>query len=175
MKFQEITGDLIELAKEGKFDVIAHGCNCFCTMKSGIAPQMAKTFGCDKFDLEKHGHKGNIDKLGRIDYDYIELTHLKEFRELCIINCYTQYEYGTDKTYLDYEALKLCMRKINRLFSGLHIGLPLIGCGKAGGIWDDSKLSILELRRLPLGFKDVRTIIEEELVNMDITIVHYEK
>jgi O-acetyl-ADP-ribose deacetylase (regulator of RNase III) len=27
-----IDGDLIKLAKEGKFDVIAHGCNCHSTM-----------------------------------------------------------------------------------------------------------------------------------------------
>jgi O-acetyl-ADP-ribose deacetylase (regulator of RNase III) len=24
-----IDGDLVKMAKEGKFDVIAHGCNCF--------------------------------------------------------------------------------------------------------------------------------------------------
>lgn len=28
MKYQEIDGDLIQLALEGNFDVIAHGCNC---------------------------------------------------------------------------------------------------------------------------------------------------
>jgi ribonucleoside-diphosphate reductase beta chain len=38
-------GDLITLAKAGKFDVIAHGCNCHSTMGAGIAPQMAKAFG----------------------------------------------------------------------------------------------------------------------------------
>ena len=31
MEYQEIEGDLIKLAQEGKFDVIAHGCNCFCS------------------------------------------------------------------------------------------------------------------------------------------------
>ncbi len=24
-----VDGDLVKMAKEGKFDVIAHGCNCF--------------------------------------------------------------------------------------------------------------------------------------------------
>lgn len=28
MRYQEVDGDLIELAKKGEFDVIAHGCNC---------------------------------------------------------------------------------------------------------------------------------------------------
>jgi hypothetical protein len=37
---------------------------------------------------------------------------------------------------LDYEALTLCMRKINYTFTGKHIGLPMIGCGLAGGDWN---------------------------------------
>jgi O-acetyl-ADP-ribose deacetylase (regulator of RNase III) len=40
MKYEEINGDLIELALQDKFNVIAHGCNCFCTQKSGIAKQI---------------------------------------------------------------------------------------------------------------------------------------
>ena len=39
-----ITGDLISLALAGEFDVIVHGCNCFCVMGAGIAKQMFKTF-----------------------------------------------------------------------------------------------------------------------------------
>ncbi len=66
--YNEINGDLIKLALEGKFDVIAHGCNCFCTMGAGIAPQMAKTFGCDKFKMEFSQYRGDINKLGTIDF-----------------------------------------------------------------------------------------------------------
>ena len=32
-----VKGDLIKSAKEGQFDVIIHGCNCFNTMGAGIA------------------------------------------------------------------------------------------------------------------------------------------
>lgn len=53
MLYEEIEGDLIALAKQGLFDVIAHGCNCFCTMRAGIAPQMVKAFGVDKLHLEQ--------------------------------------------------------------------------------------------------------------------------
>ena len=35
--YSEIEGDLIEFAKEGRLDVITHGCNCMCTMGAGIA------------------------------------------------------------------------------------------------------------------------------------------
>lgn len=31
-KLNIISGDLIDLAKNGNFDVIIHGHNCFCTM-----------------------------------------------------------------------------------------------------------------------------------------------
>ena len=51
-KYKEVQGCLITKALNGDFDVICHGANCFCTMKAGIAPQMAKTFGCDEFWLE---------------------------------------------------------------------------------------------------------------------------
>ena len=63
-----VKGDLIALAKEGKFDVIAHGCNCFNVMGAGIAPLMAETFGCDKHYLEGKEYKGEINKMGQIGY-----------------------------------------------------------------------------------------------------------
>ncbi len=31
-----IKGDLIELALNGKFDLIILGCNCFCTIGAGL-------------------------------------------------------------------------------------------------------------------------------------------
>jgi len=30
-----IQGNLIHLAQDGEFDLIVHGCNCFCTMGAG--------------------------------------------------------------------------------------------------------------------------------------------
>lgn len=32
-----IQGNFIHLAQNGEFDLIVHGCNCFCTMGAGIA------------------------------------------------------------------------------------------------------------------------------------------
>ena len=75
MKYVE--GDLIKLAKEGIFDVITHGCNCFCTMGAGIAVPMKNNFDCDKFPLEALEYKGNINKLGTIDYQ-IKQIFLKQ-------------------------------------------------------------------------------------------------
>ena len=156
-----IEGDLIKLALEGNFDVIAHGCNCFNKQKSGIAKQMVNTFETDMFNLEYDGLSGAIDKLGRIDYNEFEIVdnvatqidnyhnRFKEASYMKVVNCYTQYRYGLnhpDGQYapLDYTALTLCMKKINHIFAGQKLGLPyLIGCGLAGGD-EDSVLHILK-------------------------------
>lgn len=153
--YSEINGDLIQLAKDGHFDVIAHGCNCFCTMSAGIAPKMAEAFGCDKLPLEDKKYRGDINKLGQIDY--------KEVDNTTIINVYSQYSYGKNHkdgvfAPIDYEALELCLRKINHIFAGKIIGLPMIGCGLAGGNW---------LR--------VKSLILEEFKDCDVIIVKFKK
>lgn len=177
MKYQEIEGNLITLAKQGKFDVIAHGCNCFCTMKRGIAPQMAKAFGCDKFDYEGTKWEGEMNKLGIIDYKVLlrqplgdgevvlpeETVTLDNWRKkykyarwaLAIVNMYTQYDWRGEKPF-DYEAADLCFRKLNHVFKGKHIGLPQVGCGLAGGDWDV-----------------VKRMIQRRLSDCDVTIVIY--
>lgn len=175
MKYVE--GDLIKLAKEGIFDVITHGCNCFCTMGAGIAVPMKNNFDCDKFPLEALEYKGNINKLGTIDYQIkqiflkqkinllgqeIESTNFGGF-SLVVINSYTQYRYGHnhpdgDYAPVDYDAITMCMRKINHIFKGKRIGLPKIGCNLAGGDWNI-----------------VSKIIERELKDMNITIINYKK
>lgn len=41
---RNVQGDLIELALNGVFDVIVHGCNCQCTMGAGIAKSIRAKF-----------------------------------------------------------------------------------------------------------------------------------
>jgi O-acetyl-ADP-ribose deacetylase (regulator of RNase III) len=170
--YNEVYGDLILLAKEGKFDVITHGCNCLSQMGAGIAPQMAKAFGCDRFEMERWGP--TIEKLGNIDYETLvlgektiwSLSDAKNNRnepELTVVNSYIQYKYGKNHTDgvskpLDYEALTLCMRKINNTFKGKHIGLPQIGAGLAGGDWNR-----------------IKNIIQTELRDCNVTVVIYKK
>lgn len=124
-KYREIKGDLISFAKQGHFDVIGHGCNCFCTMGAGLAPQMAEHFGCHYYPLENEFYRGDERKLGKIDYTY--------YRNTAVVNMYTQYKPGKD---LVYSALEHCLKELNREFQGKHIGLPQIGCGIAGGDWN---------------------------------------
>jgi O-acetyl-ADP-ribose deacetylase (regulator of RNase III) len=154
--YSEIEGNLITLAKQGHFDVITHGCNCNCVMGAGIAPQMVKEFGVNQYDLESSAYKGDINKLGQIEW-FVERPGPIKF----VVNSYTQYNYGKnhkdgDIKPIDYEALTLCMRKINKVFSGLHIGLPKIGAGLAGGDWEK-----------------IKEIIKSELKDCKITVVIY--
>ena len=163
-------GDLITLAKSAKFDVIAHGCNCHSTMGAGIAPQMAKAFGCDRFTMELWG--SDVNKLGNIDYQTFvlgekaiwSLEDAKNNRnepELTVVNAYTQFNYGRnhsdgDARPFNYEAFTLCMKKMNIVFADKHIGMPKIGAGLAGGNWNR-----------------IEHIINTELKDCQITIVNY--
>jgi O-acetyl-ADP-ribose deacetylase (regulator of RNase III) len=159
MSYVEIEGDLIKYAKEGMFDVIAHGCNCFCNMVSGLAPQMVRAFDCNYFPLEDVGTRGDINKLGQIDYKVypvLERRNDMPVKKLYVVNAYTQYGANVATKPLDYEALTLCMRKINHQFAGMHVGLPQIGAGLAGGDWETIKL-----------------IIQSEFTDCDVTVVIY--
>jgi O-acetyl-ADP-ribose deacetylase (regulator of RNase III) len=57
-----IEGDLITLAQSGTFDVIIHGCNCYCTMGAGIAKSIKKIFPA-AYRADANSEKGDRDKL----------------------------------------------------------------------------------------------------------------
>jgi O-acetyl-ADP-ribose deacetylase (regulator of RNase III) len=166
-----VDGDVVKLAKEGAFDVVVHGCNCLSTMGAGVAPQMAKAFGCDKFEMERSGP--SIHKLGNIDYETLYFEDNKTWTKypdeggqwatikLTVVNAYTQYMYGRNHVDgvaapFDYEAFTVCMRKMNHIFKGKHIGMPRIGSHLAGGDWDR-----------------IEKIIEVELSDCKVTVVNY--
>jgi O-acetyl-ADP-ribose deacetylase (regulator of RNase III) len=142
-------GDLVKMAKEGRFDVIIHGCNCFCTMGGGIAKAIKKAWPSAYFaDLKTS--RGNQGKLGRYSSTKVG--------RLTIVNAYTQMYYGRGERFVDYEALRKVFRSIKKAFSGKRIGFPYIGAGLAGGNW-----------------KIISKIIDEELEGEDHTLVIYKK
>lgn len=143
MKF--VYGDLLVLTLNGHFDVIVHGCNCFCVMGAGIASGVRRVFpGAYAADLETT--RGDISKLGT----FSSAVH----GNVTVVNAYTQYYYGGMRVYVDYDALRRVMRSIKNTFTGKRIGMPLIGSGLAGGSWDI-----------------ICNIIESELEDEDVTIV----
>jgi O-acetyl-ADP-ribose deacetylase (regulator of RNase III) len=147
--FNIVEGDLIDKALNGEFDVIAHGCNCFCMQKAGIAATMAAVFLTDNFEFESQRFLGDYLKLGNIEYQ----VKFVDGKPLHVYNLYTQFRGGAN---LDIEALTLCLRKLNMDNTGMHIGLPLIGGGIAGG----DKDQIIE-------------IMKRELIECNVTLVLY--
>ena len=162
-----IKGDLIEMALNGKFNVIAHGCNCYCTQKAGIAKSMDIHFNTSKYKLESLQYKGDYNKLGQIESlsrnNELWSTDgkLMSYHSLDIINAYTQYRYGKNKdgsSPIDYDALRMCMKKINHIYRGKTVGVPWIGCGLAGGNEEIVKL-----------------IFEETCKDINLIVVEYDK
>lgn len=152
---KETPGDLLALAAAGEFDVIVHGCNCFCAMGAGIAKQIARTFpAAAAADLATA--KGDRAKLGSLTTAAVACAG---GHELVVVNGYTQY--GTRRApnspfAVDYGAVRDVFRKVKEDYAGMRIAFPLIGAGLAGGDWNT-----------------IAAIIDEELQGEDATLVRF--
>lgn len=126
-----VNGDLIKLANHGDFDIIIHGCNCFCTMGGGIAKAIKEEFPSAYFEADLKTQKGLRDKLGTYSLSVVN--------GLVIINAYTQYTYWDKTDMLDYSAVLSVFQKIKLDFDSSdvipRIGIPKIGAGLACGDW----------------------------------------
>lgn len=144
-----VKGNLIDLAEQGVFDHIVHGCNCFHVMGAGIAreiriryPQAAQV---DK-DLS---NRGDFGKLGKWT-ESAERTNLERRYWFSIINAYTQYGYAVMKLDpkrcgFEYEAFDRFLSNYGLYvfgivstryyFEKIRIGFPMIGAGLGGGDW----------------------------------------
>ena len=148
-----IKGDLILLAREGKFDVIVHGANCFTTMGAGIARAIRSEFP-EAYEADARTLKGDKKKLGTLTYTTVK----KNGNDLIIVNGYTQYDFIGGGVKVKYEALRSVFKGVKTLFSGKRIAYPKIGAGLAGGDWGT-----------------ISKIIDEELAGEDHTLVEYAK
>jgi O-acetyl-ADP-ribose deacetylase (regulator of RNase III) len=132
MSLNRIRGDLLKLAHIGKFDVIVHGANCFCTMGSGIARQIREQFP-DAYAADRYTQPGDYNKLG--NYTQARCTNAAG-RAVSVINAYTQYNYnrpGEHQDLFEYLSFALILQKLAREYPQAHFGFPLIGQGLAGG------------------------------------------
>lgn len=148
-----IKGDLVEMALNGEFDVIVHGCNCFGKFGAGIAKQIAAEWPVVIGADARGGDRA--DKLGTYSVCRVGGKH---GGWLCVVNAYTQFGYGGGKRNADYNAIKSVFRRIKRDFGGEKIGIPMIGAGLAGGSW-----------------KIISEIIDAEMDDSDLTLVLFDK
>ena len=161
-----VKGDLITLAKQGEFDGIAHGCNCFHAMGSGIAPQIAKAFP-EAEVADNRTKYGSKDKLGSYSS---ALTLSDKGHALTVFNIYSQYYMGVKPYSISYEAIHQAFSSINNDLTSFstkkyfstgelyNLGIPMIGAGLGGGHWEAIEL-----------------LINMATPNIDITLVKYNK
>lgn len=123
-------GDLLQLALDGRFDVIVHGCNCWCTMGAGIAAQIKARFP-EAYAADLRTTKGDRDKLGSISSALI----VRDTTRFHVVNAYTQFNWRGAGVKADYPAMGQAMRAVRQAFSGRRIAYPMIGAGLAGGDW----------------------------------------
>jgi O-acetyl-ADP-ribose deacetylase (regulator of RNase III) len=146
--YKEVIGNLVEEAAE--YDVVVQGCNCQNVMGAGIAYYLREKYP-QIYEADTIAFKEGRVKLGNYSY-----WHNNEI-DTTFVNAYTQFDTKgrrIGKADVSYEGIRDSLCKVNNDYKGKHIGLPLIGCGLAGGNW-----------------KKVKRIIQEELVDVDVTVV----
>lgn len=146
-----IQGNLIALAQEGEFDLIIHGCNCFCTMGAGIAKGIKAIFP-QAYEADARTQRGERAKLGTCTFAKIKCGDTA----LVVVNAYTQFDWRGGGRKVDYDAVRSCLCWVKKHHTGSRIGLPKIGAGLAGGDW-----SI------------IAAIVEQELSGEDVTLVEF--
>jgi len=126
-------GNLIDMAEQGLFDVIVHGCNCQNTMGSGIAKEIRARYP-EAYEADTEAHKPYglhpIELLGNFSRA-VSTWHSQYF---VIVNAYTQVNYlprGVD--HFEYDSFALILRKLAAVYPGKRFGFPYIGMGLAAG------------------------------------------
>jgi O-acetyl-ADP-ribose deacetylase (regulator of RNase III) len=146
-------GDLVQKAKAGEFDVIVHGCNCFCQMGAGIAKTIKQAFPA-AYQADLTTIAGDHAKLGTYSVAHVEVAG----KELVIVNGYTQYQWGGAGRKADYEAIRQVFRGVKQAYASRRIGYPALGAGLAGGDW-----------------AIIAAIIDEELASEEHVFVQWTK
>jgi O-acetyl-ADP-ribose deacetylase (regulator of RNase III) len=117
-------------------NVLVHSANCFHTMGAGIAKDIKLKYP-RAYQSDCLTKKGDKNKLGQFS-----LSAPAEDQPFYILNCYTQYNFGRDKVYVQYDKFYEAMKNVNNWVTKMEIEKPVIGipkfisCRNAGGNWD---------------------------------------
>lgn len=152
MMLKYVKGDLVQMAYNGEFEFIIHGCNCFHTMGAGIAKQIKMTFP-EAYECDLKTPYGDRYKLGRTSTEFCKNSK----SGVWVINAYTQFKPGRENPKHLYRNIKDCFSQYVVHLKDKKIGIPKIGCGIAGGDWNI-----------------VSDIIEDIMKDSDITVVVFE-
>lgn len=156
-----VKGDLIQMALDGQFSIIVHGCNCQNVMGKGIAKSIKETFPA-AYEADLKTIKGDKSKLGKFSWTPIQIqphpTNIDN-STVYVVNAYTQYDYRGEGVLVDYDAVRSCFGKLRSIASREDtIGYPKLGAGLAKGDW-----------------MIISRIIDEELDGYNHTLVEWNK
>lgn len=127
--------------EEKEYDVLVHGCNCFCEMSSGFARHVRLLYP-NICEIDANTPKGDIAKLGTISYGTTEHG--------VIVNMYTQFKGGEN---FDIDAFTKSMQLVSDNFTNKKIVMPKVGCGIGGGTWEE-----------------IEKVLNEKFNHLDITV-----
>lgn len=146
---------------EATEDIICQQVNCQGVMGTGLAKQIRDKYTQVYTEYKKlcDNYKNSRALMGKTLM--VKVFCFRQGKFKYIANLFGQYYYGRDKVYTDYNALRkafICIRKI-AISEGKSVAIPYgIGCGCAGGNWDN----VLEL-------------IEDEFNDINVTIYKYKR
>lgn len=136
------SGCFIAALKNGDVNAAGQQSNAQCSMTSGLSPILAEAFPQIKeADVNLSEHCTPSDKMGKFSTC---LLWVNQNKPVNFFNLYGQLDRSSKRSaddvvrdYADLDrALNLMADELLAHFSGqLHVGLPLIGCGRAGGDW----------------------------------------
>ena len=150
--------DLIKAFKENEINVLIQQCICFHTLIAGLAKSIKLEYP-EILNVDLATPYGDKNKLGTFSYITPERKNISQTGY--IINLYGQYRYGKGLQ-TDYDAQRTGFKNIVEFLNNrgpvdtIKIGLPLIGCGLAGGDWNI-----------------VQQIIQEEIVDKGFNVSVY--
>lgn len=140
-------GDLLAI----KSGILVHGCNCRGVMGAGVAAAVRRTYPSvfAAYD-EKHKRTGLQLGTAQVCYSTFDGTEAWARRHgdavcadlphgLVVVNAMSQFDYGTHTRQVDYDAITAAFARIRLLArdAKLPVYFPLIGCGLAGGVWEE--------------------------------------
>ena len=128
-----IKGDILTPNEDkDKKVIVCHQVNCKGVMGAGLAKQIKDKFPDTYYSYNSLCATQGSKNLGKVLYCF---DSEKDYNYI-IANCFGQDNYGRDKIYTDYQALRSCFTSIAETFSDYVIRIPyFMGCGLAGGDW----------------------------------------
>ena len=122
---KQVQGCLLSLARAGEFDIVVHGCNCFCVMGAGIAKQIQEEYP-EAYAADCATFRSSPEKIGTYSF--------ANTGKFIIINAYTQFRTSSFVCdVFEYEGFAKILNTLASEYPSGNFGLPYIGMGLANG------------------------------------------